>query len=224
MTNDLYPICAMFTSRDMKKSVPFYRDTLGFQMKESWPNEEEPMWASMVLDRQSIMLGAAMDPAATETMCGDADAQTVAYFKKCAEDFKKNKSGVGFSLYIVVPDVDAFHDRVLTKGARPLTKPTSQFYGLRDFHVEDPDGYKLIFYTPIKMQSCQSCGMPLKDSKPGDMYCGYCTDSNGKLKPYESIFEGTVTGYFMGMQKMARHAAEQAAREHLKKMPAWKNR
>jgi hypothetical protein len=41
------------------------------------------------------------------------------------------------------------------------------------------------------------------------------------LRPYEQVFEGTVTGFFMGMQKMERPAAEAAAKEHLAKMPAW---
>jgi hypothetical protein len=56
------------------------------------------------------------------------------------------------------------------------------------------------------------------------MYCQYCSDEKGKLRPYEQVFEGTVTGYFMGMQKMPGPAAEKAAKEHLAKMPAWQGR
>ena len=89
---------------------------------------------------------------------------------------------------------------------------------------DDPDGYRLVFYTPVAMESCQSCGMPLADAEPGQMYCDYCTDEKGTLRPYEQVFEGTVTGYFMGMQKMGRKDAEKAAKEHLGKMPAWVGR
>ena len=46
-------------------------------------------------------------------------------------------------------------------------------------------------------------------------------DSEGNLKPYVEVFEGTVAGYFMGMQGMEREAAEAAATEHLSKMQAW---
>ena len=53
------------------------------------------------------------------------------------------------------------------------------------------------------------------------MYCQYCVDERGQLKPYSQVLEGTVAGYFMGMQKMERSAAERAAKEHLSKMPAW---
>jgi hypothetical protein len=38
------------------------------------------------------------------------------------------------------------------------------------------------------------------------------------------VLEGTITGYFMGMQKMERSEAEKAAREHLATMPAWHGR
>jgi hypothetical protein len=64
--------------------------------------------------------------------------------------------------------------------------------------------------------------MPLKDAAPGVMYCGYCTDSSGKLKPYDQVLEGTTQGYFMAMQKMPRPQAEKAAKDHLAKMPAWR--
>ena len=62
-----------------------------------------------------------------------------------------------------------------------------------------------------------------RDAKPGAMYCDYCTDDGGQLRPFEDILEGTITGYFMGMQKMERGPAEAAAKEHLAKMPAWAN-
>ena len=74
------------------------------------------------------------------------------------------------------------------------------------------------------MESCQSCGMPLSDAEPGQMYCQYCTDEQGQLRTYETVLEGTIQGYFMGMQKMSREEAELAAREHLAKMPAWQGR
>jgi len=61
-------------------------------------------------------------------------------------------------------------------------------------------------------------------SPSADVGVSFNQDAKGQLKPYEQVFEGTVTGYFMGMQKMARKEAEKAAREHLAKMPAWANR
>jgi len=130
-------------------------------------------------------------------------------------------AGGGLVVYVRVDDIDAYHADVLERGGRPACEPKDEFYGLRDFLIQDLDGYRLAFYSPLIMKSCQSCGMPLQNAVEGQMYCEHCLDGEGRLHPYEAILEGTITGYFMGMQKMNRAAAEVAAKEHLAKMPAW---
>jgi hypothetical protein len=77
---------------------------------------------------------------------------------------------------------------------------------------------------PVSLELCQSCGLPLGDARPGQIYCRHCTDERGQLRPFDDVLEGTTVGYFMGMRQMERPAAEQAAREHLAKMPAWSGR
>src|SRR5262245_54718160 len=99
------------TCKDMEKSVAFYRDQLGFNMKESWPDQGTPMWCNMVLDGQSVMLGGAMDPDQAEQMCGE-DAEAAPLHRKAAERFKKNPAGVGVSIYLQVQDVDAYHAKI----------------------------------------------------------------------------------------------------------------
>lgn len=214
-------LSVMLTCRDTAASARFYRDVLGFEMAQAWPSPEQPMWADMVLDGQSLMIGQAMDPDNLEADCGHGTAEEVAIWKQSATRFREYPAGVGVQIYVQVPDVDAYHETIRGRGAKPLSAPKTQFYGIRDFHLDDPDGYRLVFHTPVAMESCQSCGMPLTDGRPGQMYCEHCVDENGSLRPYEQIFEGTVTGYFMGVQKMERAAAEAAAKEHLAKMPAW---
>lgn len=217
------PNSVSFTVRDCAKTLAFYRDKLGFELRECWPDEKKPMWANVVLGGQSVMFGAAMKPEDVGKMCG-GDAAKEKYWRAQADRFAKNEPGVGVQVYLMVPDVDAYAAKLEKNGVQLVLKPATQFYGLRDTCVADPDGYTLVFYTPVAMSSCQSCGMPLADAKPGQMYCSYCTDDKGLLRPYEQVFEGTVSGYFMGMQKMPRNEAEKAAREHLKKMPAWSAR
>jgi uncharacterized glyoxalase superfamily protein PhnB len=224
MGHEAAPLSVMLTVKDMAKTIAFYRDVCGFELKEKWPDTDTPMWANLMLGKQSVMIGPSMNPDQMGADCGhDVDPGTKAYWKSAYEDFQKTKPGVGIFIYLAVDDVDAHHDRVVTTGAKNVGKPTSQFYGIRDYWIEDPNGYRLQFYTAIQLANCQSCGMPMKDAKPGAMYCQYCTDGSGKLKPYEAVFEGTTQGYFMAMQKMARPQAEKAAREHLAKMPAWRN-
>ena len=218
-----YPNSVGLTVKDMKATLAFYRDKLGFKLRECWPDEKNPMWMSLELDKQTLMFGASMSSAQCADMMKDNQA-AAKFHGKIADAYAKNAHGVGVNIYVTVPDVDAYSKQIEKRGAKPELPPTSQFYGLRDIVLTDPDGYVLTFYTPIKMSSCQSCGMPLKDAEPGQMYCGYCTDEKGKLRPYEQVFEGTVSGYFMQMQKMPRKDAEKAAQEHLAKMPAWSQR
>ena len=213
-------LSVMLTSRKTKAAAEFYVEKLGFEMKESWPSPEEPMWCNLVLGGQSVMIGDAPDPDKLEDMC-KGDAALLAYWKKNCESFQNNSAGAGVQIYVQVPDVDAYHAELKSRGVEPATEPISQFYGIRDFGVTDTDGYNLVFFSPITMSSCQSCSMPLADAQPGQMYCDYCTNDKGELKPFEEILEGTIQGYFMGMQKMPRDQAEVAAKEMLAKMPAW---
>ena len=222
-TNTHDPLSVMLTAKDAKKSIAFYRDVLGFQLEHAWPDESKPLWASLLLGRQSIMIGADMPPAAIDGMCS-SDPAKAATMKARHEELQKNRPGAGVFVYVQVDDVDAHHARAKSKGAKGMTAPQSQFYGIREYEVEDPDGYRLMIYTPITMASCQSCGMPMKDAAKGAMYCGYCTDEKGKLKAYDVVLQGTVEGYFVGMKGMKRPEAEKAAREHLSKMPAWQGR
>jgi len=218
--NNQHPNCIMLTSRNVNESIAFYRDICGFEMTESWPDPENPMWANLVLDGQSVMVGGAVEPDQVAGMC-EGEPKEEAWHKGAATDWQGNAPGVGAYFYIVVDDVDAYHAEVVGRGGKPATDPKSQFYGLRCFGIQDPSGYRFLFYSPIVMENCGSCGMPLVDAEPGQTYCDYCTDDEGKLKPYEEVLEGTIQGYFMGMQKMERAEAEVAAKDHLAQMPAW---
>lgn len=218
--DDRSGMSVLITSRDMQATLRFYVEQCGFEMKESWPSDEAPQWANLVLGGQSVMVGEPAKPEMVERMCAD-DPVAKARWTGVIADWNANKPGVGLQVYVQVPDIDAFAARLRERGASVPGEPKSQFYGIRELPVTDPDGYQLMFFTPITMSSCQSCGMPLQDAQPGDMHCDHCTDESGHLRPYEHILEGTVTGYFMGMQKMERGPAEAAAREHLSKMPAW---
>ena len=218
--SDQFPISVYLTCKDIHRQLAFYREKLGFEMNVCWPDEKNPMFAELNLGGQGILLGAHSSIEDAEKWCGD-DKEMKAYYAEQAGEFEGNAAGVGIVTYLMVDDVDAYHAGLVKKGVTGMLAPRTQFYGQRDFPVRDPEGYRLTFYTPVKMESCQSCGMPLPDAKPGQMYCQYCTDEKGNLRPYGAVLEGTITGFFMGMQKMDRASAEVAAKEHLAKMPAW---
>ena len=220
-----FPNSTMLTCKSVKDSIAFYRDTLGFRVDECWPDAKEPQWASLSLRGQTVMVGGAMTEEHLDgPMCAQASAEERAWWKQQIREFSEHRPGVGILSYFAVDDVDAFHAAVIGRGGRPRTRPVSQFYGIREFLIEDPSGYRLVFYNPIRLAECQSCGMPLEGAEPGEMYCRYCTDESGALRPYEQVLEGTTTGYFMGMKGMPRAEAAEAARAHLSKMPAWVGR
>jgi catechol 2,3-dioxygenase-like lactoylglutathione lyase family enzyme len=209
-----------FTVADVKRSIAFYRDKLGFRIRECWPDENRPLFAGLLFDQQAVLFSQAMPAAEVEKM-HEKNPTAGKFWSKQAAAFADGRHGAGVNTYLMVADIDAYAAQLKQRGVTPELPPTTQFYGLRDLVVVDPDGYLLTFYTPIAMANCQSCGMPLTDSKPGQMYCQYCVDEKGALRPYEQVFEGTVNGYFIAHMKMARKDAEKAATVHLAKMPAW---
>lgn len=206
-----HPMSLHFNCKDVGAAVKFYTEVLGFELETCWPSEGDPQWANVTLEGQSIMFGAAME---------NCETQDKGFQESLVADWKKAPGG-GVLVYVRVDDIDEFYNEVVDNGAKPACEPKDEFYGVRNFMLQDPEGYRIAFYSPLQMTSCQSCGMPLTDAKEGQMYCEHCTNDNGELHPYESILEGTIRGYFMGMQKMERGPAEVAAKEHLAKMPAW---
>lgn len=54
------------------------------------------------------------------------------------------------AIYISVRDVDAYHDELQKKGVRILEPVKTQWWGDRNFAVQDPYGYRLWFYQTVQ--------------------------------------------------------------------------
>jgi catechol 2,3-dioxygenase-like lactoylglutathione lyase family enzyme len=54
--------------------------------------------------------------------------------------------GEGVFLYIKVDGVEEFHKAALSKGLKPAGEPERQPSGNREFALQDPDGYNLVFF------------------------------------------------------------------------------
>ena len=59
--------------------------------------------------------------------------------------------GLGVYTYIEVGDVDKYFEIIKSNGIFPRTEPKTWPWGKREFVVKDPDGYKLVFYSPIRL-------------------------------------------------------------------------
>lgn len=63
------------------------------------------------------------------------------------EDVEVLSKGAGQYIHINVEDVDAFHREIITKGLQPLSEPQDFPWGHREFVLQDPAGYKLVFFS-----------------------------------------------------------------------------
>ena len=192
--------------RNMKQTIQFYRDSLGFQMGMTFPDADNPEYADLSKDGMVIML---------------VPAQNVGIGAEA-------RLGTGVNLYMQIDgDIDDYCNELKSKGVRLIVDIKDEPFGIRDFTVEDINGYKLTFNQISKaVKACMSCGMPMTKvedfggGKPEGLYCVYCSKPDGSLKSREEVFQGMVN-FMMTSQKMDRETAEGAVKERMLKMSAW---
>jgi uncharacterized glyoxalase superfamily protein PhnB len=195
--------------RNMKQTIQFYKDSLGFKMGMAFPDADNPEYADLSKDGMVIMF---------------IPAKNVGIGSK-------QKLGVGVNMYMQIDgDIDEYYNELKSRSVKIVVDIKDEPYGIRDFTVEDIDGYKLTFNQVSKaVKTCMSCGMPmtkLEDfggGNPKNLYCVYCSKLDGSLKSYKEVFEG-MANFMMMSQKMDRKTAESAAKERMAKMPAWSGR
>lgn len=112
---------AGFTVNDIEKSVAFYRDILGFIVKDRWEENGKLLGVEMVAGGVSFMLG--------------------------QDDWKKGRDrvkGEGFRIYCTTGQhVDRLAEQIKERGGSLTQEPRTQPWGMRDFAIEDPDGFKI---------------------------------------------------------------------------------
>jgi lactoylglutathione lyase len=110
----------------VERSLAFYVNTLGFSRGMTVPDESPFAFASVT-------------GGAVEIFFNDAVGAVKEY-----PGFAGKPIGATGTLFIEVEGVDALHDRI-----RPTVKIVmpivTQFYGMREFAIEDPDGYVITF-------------------------------------------------------------------------------
>jgi len=199
-------ISPLLAVRDMKKTIEFYKNSLGFKLGMTFPDVENREYADLSKDGMVLMVIPAQDHGI---------------------DIRENL-GIGVNIYMNIDgDIDEYYNELKNRNVRIAVDIKDEPYGVRDFTVEDIDGYTLTFSQLSKtIKSCVSCGMPmtkLEDfggGNPANICCVHCSNPDGSLKSRDEVFEGMVN-FMMMSQKMDRKTAESAAKEHMSKMPAW---
>ena len=116
-----------FTANDLMASIAFYRDVLGFELKEKWENEGTLMGGSLV--------------------CGKATINLSQDDWKLGRDRKK---GQGVRIFITTADdIDTYAKAVTSRGGTLDGEPKTD-WGFRAFSITDPDGFKITFMRPVK--------------------------------------------------------------------------
>ena len=114
-----------FTVNDIEKSLAFYRDVLGFTLKERWEQDGALHGVEMVAGSVTFWLG--------------------------QDDWKKGRDrvkGLGFRMYCATSqDVDALAQRIKAAGGTLTEEPTDRPWGGRDFALLDPDGFAVTIAT-----------------------------------------------------------------------------
>jgi lactoylglutathione lyase len=110
----------------VERSLAFYVDTLGFERGMTVPDASPFVFASVTSGPVEIFFN-------------DAAAAVKEY-----PAFSGKPIGATGTLFIEVDGVDALHDRL--KSTVKIVMPlVTQFYGMREFAIEDPDGYVITF-------------------------------------------------------------------------------
>ena len=107
---------------DLAASAAFYRDVLGFEVREIG----DPGWRFYVRGDVCIMAGECPDAPALASI-GDHS----------------------YVAYLDVDDVDAYHARALAAGAEMLKPLRDEPWGQREFGLRTVDGHRLMFGQPI---------------------------------------------------------------------------
>ena len=109
------------TVNDLEKSLAWYRDVLGFVPGDRWEHEGKLMGVELQAGSVTFMIG--------------------------QDDWKKGrdrKKGEGFRLYCTTTqDVDALAKKIKERGGTLDQEPKDQSWGMRDFSLTDPDGFKI---------------------------------------------------------------------------------
>ncbi len=112
--------------RDIDRSTAFYRDVLGFTVKQTVPDAPPFVFVWLERDGVPVFLN---DPKAIEHDFPGATARP---------------AGGSATLFFVIDGVDALHE-VVSHRVSILMPLKTQFYGMREFAIEDPDGHILTF-------------------------------------------------------------------------------
>ena len=124
-------LCPLIQVFDMRTSLAFYRDVLGFQVVEQAPSGDDCDWVWLTLGDAGLMLNTRYE--APNRPAARSPEWIAAHDDIC--------------FYIGAPDVDAMCNYLRARGLE-VTPPKVAPYGMKQLYLKDPDGYGICFQWP----------------------------------------------------------------------------
>jgi uncharacterized glyoxalase superfamily protein PhnB len=116
----------------VERSLAFYTEVLGFARAMTVPDQSPFVFASVTSGDVEIFFN---------------DKSTVA--KENPQFAGLSIGGGGNTMFIEVEQVDALHDRITSLASIVMAIHT-QWYGMREFAITDPDGYVITFAERVE--------------------------------------------------------------------------
>lgn len=136
MSINIEGVIVLLQVYDMRRSLHFYRDGLGFSVVNTSEPGDDCNWAMLRQSNTTIMLNTAYDPG-TRPPSPDADRMNA------------HRDTI---LYFDCRELDECHRHLISIGVRS-EPPRLAHYGMRQVIAEDPDGYGLCFQWPASSEA-----------------------------------------------------------------------
>lgn len=124
---DAFPILYV---DDVRRSLHFYRDLLGFTETYRWDDDGEPVYVALELGTTRL----ALSDAASFPLHGQPRAAT---------------AGCRLEVCVYADDVDVAVAELRAAGVEVLMEPADQPWGERAAYVADPDGNPVFLLSPL---------------------------------------------------------------------------
>ncbi len=123
--------------KDVKKTIQFYINKLGFQLMMAVPETQDEILTDIPEDKKIVY--ALVKNGNVELMF-----QAEENLKKDISAFSEAKIGASVSFYIEVENVENFYDKIKKK-TEVVKELSTAWYGMNEFYIRDNNGYILGF-------------------------------------------------------------------------------
>jgi catechol 2,3-dioxygenase-like lactoylglutathione lyase family enzyme len=132
MRLELRHLCPLLEVFNMRRSLAFYRDVLGFEVHSDSGGGDDASWVWLQKGEINLMLNDQYEPGRVPE----------------APPAERQKWHHDTCLYFGA-DPDVVYEFLQSKGF-DLKPPKDAPYGMRQLYLNDPDGYNLCFQQPVK--------------------------------------------------------------------------